>query len=182
MVTKFRLAFFVLLITAVGLTSCSLTNKLYSLTGNKPDKQAKTKVPKPKKTKAAQLVTIATPQETQTSDGDNQIANPASQNCEEKGGTLTIQKNGSGGEYGICTFEDNKQCEEWAMMYGECPVGGIRITGYVTAAAQYCAISGGEYTVTGDSGTDKEQGTCSFKNGKKCDAWDFYNGKCDKNQ
>ncbi|MCP4210111.1 MAG: DUF333 domain-containing protein [Halieaceae bacterium] len=107
------------------------------------------------------------------------IANPASENCVEQGGTLSIQKRGDGGEYGVCLFEDNKQCEEWAMLNGECPAGGIRITGYITPAAQYCAITGGEYKVTGIDNTDQEQGTCTFKNGKTCDAWDYYAGKCD---
>ncbi len=107
------------------------------------------------------------------------IANPASENCGKQGGTLSIQKRGDGGEYGVCVFEDNKQCEEWAMLRGECPNGGIRITGYITPAAQYCAITGGEYKVTGNSKTGQEQGTCTFKNGKTCDVWDYFAGKCD---
>jgi putative hemolysin/predicted metal-dependent phosphoesterase TrpH len=57
------------------------------------------------------------------------IANPASVNCINKGGTLSIQKSADGGEYGICTFEDNRQCEEWALFRGECPAGGRKITG-----------------------------------------------------
>jgi putative hemolysin len=40
------------------------------------------------------------------------LANPASKNCVDHGGTLTIRKRTDGGEYGICVFEDNKQCEE----------------------------------------------------------------------
>lgn len=108
------------------------------------------------------------------------IANPASVNCINKGGTLSIQKRDDGGEYGICIFEDNRQCEEWALFRGECPVGGRKITGYVTPAAQYCAITGGSYKVTDQSNTDKEQGTCTFKNGKSCDVWDYYSGKCSK--
>lgn len=52
------------------------------------------------------------------------------------------------------------------MFRGECPVGGIKITGYITPAAQYCAITGGKYQVTGNSNTDKEEGTCTFKKGK----------------
>jgi putative hemolysin len=109
------------------------------------------------------------------------IANPASENCVKQGGTLSIQKSGSGGEYGVCIFEDNRQCEEWAMYNGDCPVGGIKITGYITPAAIYCAISGGEYTITGESNTDNEQGTCTFKNGKTCGVWDYFNGKCGPN-
>src|SRR5512141_2262274 len=65
------------------------------------------------------------------------MANPASTNCVDQGGTLSIQKRGDGGEYGICLFEDNRQCEEWALMRGECPAGGIKITGYITSASQY---------------------------------------------
>ena len=107
-----------------------------------------------------------------------QIANPASQNCIQQGGTLSIQTRGDGGQYGICLFEDNRQCEEWALLRGDCPVGGVKITGYVTPAAQYCVITGGEYVVTGNSNTDNEQGTCTFKDGTQCDAWAYYNGTC----
>ncbi len=108
------------------------------------------------------------------------MPNPASVNCTDKGGTLTIEKDGSGGEYGVCVFEDNRQCEEWALMNGECPDGGLKITGYITNAAIYCAITGGEYAITGNSGVDDEQGTCTFPSGNSCDVWDYYNGKCEK--
>ena len=63
------------------------------------------------------------------SDSKTGIANPASVNCINKGGTLSIQKRSDGGEYGICIFEDNRQCEEWALFRGECPVGGKKVTG-----------------------------------------------------
>ena len=62
------------------------------------------------------------------SDGKTGIANPASVNCINKGGTLSIQKRGDGGEYGVCIFEDNRQCEEWALFRGECPAGGKKVT------------------------------------------------------
>jgi putative hemolysin len=105
------------------------------------------------------------------------MANPASVNCTKQGGTLSIQKNGTGGEYGVCMFEDNRQCEEWALLRDECPVGGLKVTGYVTPAAQYCAITGGTYTVTGNSNTPNETGTCT-KAGKTCDATAYWNGGC----
>lgn len=111
-------------------------------------------------------------------DGKTGIANPASVNCIEKGGTLSIQKRGDGGEYGVCLFKDNRQCEEWALFRGECPVGGRKVTGYITPAARYCVITGGSYKATGQSNTDKEQGTCTSYNGKICDVWDYYNGRC----
>ena len=106
------------------------------------------------------------------------VANPASENCIKQGGTVSIVARGDGGQYGICTFEDNRQCEEWALLRGDCPIGGVKVTGYITPAAQYCAITGGTYAVTGNSGADDEQGTCTFKDGAQCAAWDYYNGKC----
>ena len=106
------------------------------------------------------------------------LANPASENCAEKGGTLSIEKRGDGGEYGVCVFDDNMQCEEWAMMRGDCPEGGIKVTGYITPAARYCAITGGEYAVTGKSGAEDEEGTCTLPDGKECDVWKYYNGDC----
>jgi putative hemolysin len=128
------------------------------------------------------VIIIQEPVQGQPPQGGAQIANPASVNCDNKGGTLTIVKRGDGGEYGICTFTDNLQCEEWAMFRGDCPVGGIKVTGYVTTAAVYCAITGGDYNVTGQSNTEQEQGTCTFKNGKSCDVWDYWNGKCSTEQ
>ena len=109
------------------------------------------------------------------------IANPASENCIKQGGTLSIVERGDGGQYGICMFEDNRQCEEWALLRGDCPVGGLKVTGYFTEAARYCAITGGTYAITGESNTDNEQGTCTFKNGAVCDVWAYYNGVCDPN-
>jgi len=111
-----------------------------------------------------------------------QIANPASENCIKKGGQLKIMKRVDGGEYGVCIFPDNMQCEEWAMFRGDCPVGGIKVTGYITPAAVFCAITGGQYTVTGQANTPTEQGACTFKNGKSCDVWEYYNGKCSAEQ
>ncbi|MFQ5787598.1 MAG: DUF333 domain-containing protein [Thermodesulfobacteriota bacterium] len=110
-----------------------------------------------------------------------QLANPASENCVEKGGKLIIEKRGDGGEYGICLFEDNRQCEEWAMFRGNCTVGGIKVTGYITPAARYCAITGGEYTITANSNMENEQGICTFRDRKKCDVWQYYHGKCGPN-
>jgi hypothetical protein len=107
-----------------------------------------------------------------------QIANPASQNCVARGGMLRIESQPGGGQYGVCIFEDNRQCEEWAMFRGACPVGGLRVTGYITAAARYCAITGGRYTVIANSGTADEQGACSLPDGKACAAGAYYAGTC----
>lgn len=106
------------------------------------------------------------------------IANPASVNCIRQGGVLSIRKRGDGGEYGVCIFASGRQCEEWAMFYGECPAGGIDIKGYITQAARYCAITGGKYDVIGNADTSQEKGTCLFKNGRSCDALDYFSGRC----
>lgn len=50
------------------------------------------------------------------------LANPASINCEQKGGLVKIE-NGSGGQFGLCIFADGSSCEEWAFYRGECSVG-----------------------------------------------------------
>jgi putative hemolysin len=107
-----------------------------------------------------------------------QLANPASQNCVKQGGALKIERHPDGGQYGVCVFTDNYQCEEWAMFRGQCPVGGLRVTGYVTPAARYCAITGGRYAVVANSGASDEQGRCALPDGKSCDAVGYYDGKC----
>jgi putative hemolysin len=105
------------------------------------------------------------------------LANPASSNCAAKGGRTVVEKRVPG-EFGVCVFDDNRQCEEWAMLRGECPVGGIRVAGYATPAARYCAITGGTYAVIGASNTASERGTCAFAGGATCDAAAYYDGSC----
>jgi len=126
------------------------------------------------------LLVEATDARAQGQSAPTGLANPASQNCAARGGTLRIERRPDGGEYGVCVFADNYQCEEWAMLRGHCPVGGLRVTGYVTAAARYCAITGGRYAVTGRSGAADEQGVCSLPGGKACDASAYYSGTCSR--
>ncbi len=99
-----------------------------------------------------------------------QLANPASVRCVEKGGALRMERRADGGKYRACVFTDNYQCEEWAKFRGECPAGGLRVTGYITPAARYCAINGGRYTVVANSGTADVQGACALPCGKACEA------------
>jgi len=130
--------------------------------------------PAPPPTQPAATAVPAAP----TSEGGGaSMSNPASDNCTKQGGDhLTIEKRGDGGEFGVCWFEDARQCEEWALLRGDCPVGGLKVTGY-GPQGRYCAITGGQYTVTG-GGMTNEQGTCAFKNDKQCDGADYFNGKC----
>jgi putative hemolysin len=48
-----------------------------------------------------------------------EMANPASVNCINAGGKLTIQRNPQG-EIGMCKLPSGKVCEEWALFRGEC--------------------------------------------------------------
>lgn len=109
-----------------------------------------------------------------------QLANPASVRCTEQGGTLKIEKRPDGGQYGVCTFVDNYQCEEWALFRGECPKGGLRVTGYVTPAGRFCAITGGRYAVSSPPSAAVEKGVCSLPGGKTCDADAYYAGTCSR--
>lgn len=100
------------------------------------------------------------------------MANPASVNCLEQGGTLEIRQNKLG-EYGVCLFEDNRQCEEWALLRGECPVGGLKITGYDNEAEIFCAITGGQV-----EGVGTDTPMCKRVDGTYCNAQANFDGDC----
>ncbi|MEL0089948.1 MAG: DUF333 domain-containing protein [Rhodospirillales bacterium] len=72
------------------------------------------------------------------------LANPASTYCLEKGGQLFLEQDKDGARHGICIFEDNRQCEEWALFRDSCPIGGIKVTGYSSWEEKFCAIRGGK--------------------------------------
>lgn len=48
------------------------------------------------------------------------LPNPASVNCEELGGILTIKNDAEGGQVGFCTLPDQSVCEEWSLLRNEC--------------------------------------------------------------
>lgn len=99
------------------------------------------------------------------------LANPASQNCIKQGGTVSIMTRGDGGEFGLCNFEDNMSCEEWALLRGECPVGGVKTTGFDTQAQMYCAWLGGQTLAVPNA-------TCTLPGGSTCSTNDLYDGTC----
>ena len=71
-----------------------------------------------------------------------------SQNCESQGGSRTVER-AFDGEIGVCVFGGSRQCEEWALLLGECPRGGIPVAGYATSFERHCAIRGGRMTIPG---------------------------------
>jgi putative hemolysin len=119
--------------------------------------------------------TVTTPETTgDTSDVGQPVglANPASKNCISKGGTLEMRNN-KNGQYGVCLFEDNRQCEEWALLRGDCPEGGLKITGYDNDAEIYCAITGGQV-----EGVGTETPMCKRIDGTLCNAQANLDGDC----
>ena len=100
------------------------------------------------------------------------LANPATTNCLEKGGQIVMKEN-KGGQYGVCLFEDNRQCEEWALLRGQCPVGGRKITGYEDEAQVYCAITGGEV-----QGLGTATPMCQRVDGTLCTVQANFDGEC----
>lgn len=100
------------------------------------------------------------------------MANPASQNCVDKGGRIEMRENNKG-QYGVCLFEDNRQCEEWALFRNECPVGGLKITGYENEAQIFCAITGGKV-----EGVGTETPMCKRIDGTYCNAQANLDGEC----
>lgn len=102
-------------------------------------------------------------------------ANPASLNCKQASGTLRILKRGDGGEYGVCRFEDGRECEEWAMLLGFCPPGGVEVAQYKEPAVRYCVLRGGR---AGASDTGAPGAVCQLPGGVACGVEDFHAGRC----
>jgi len=100
------------------------------------------------------------------------LANPASTNCVAQGGRLEMRQS-QRGEYGVCLFEDNRQCEECALLRGECPVGGLKITGYENEAQIYCAITGGQV-----EGVGTQTPMCKRIDGTYCNVQANLDGDC----
>ncbi|MDD4271974.1 MAG: DUF333 domain-containing protein [Patescibacteria group bacterium] len=100
------------------------------------------------------------------------LANPASANCVQKGGKLETRNN-KNGQYGVCLFEDNRQCEEWALFRDQCPAGGVKITGYDNDAEIFCAITGGQV-----EGVGTKTPMCKRVDGTYCNAQANLDGDC----
>jgi len=56
------------------------------------------------------------------------MPNPASVSCVQAGGSVDIKKDGSGNEYGMCTFKNGTSCEEWALFRNEGCLPGLSVT------------------------------------------------------
>jgi len=101
----------------------------------------------------------------------NALANPASQFCADSGGKLRIETRGDGGQYGVCDLGDNRLCEEWALLRGNCPIEGLKVTGYTSPQQVYCVITGGSLS--------EDQGECLMLSGSICKLEALWMGQCD---
>jgi putative hemolysin/predicted secreted protein len=115
------------------------------------------------------------------------LPNPASVYCGQAGGTLEIEKDASGGEYGMCTFKNGTTCEEWALFRGEgCRAGVAAVTttapsaapsaGMANPASVACVNAGGSLMIKKDA-SGGEYGMCTFKNGTTCEEWALFRGE-----
>jgi putative hemolysin len=77
-----------------------------------------------------------------------ELASRAIQHCAAEGGKRVVERAVDGG-IGVCVFPNNRQCEEWALLRGDCPRGGIPVAGYATTSERHCAIRGARMTIPG---------------------------------
>jgi putative hemolysin/predicted secreted protein len=126
-----------------------------------------------------------TPQTTTvaTTPAASQIANPASVNCGQIGGTTEIKTDATGGQYGMCNFGNGTSCEEWALFRGEgCKAGVAAVAttaasaGMANPASVACVNAGGKLEIkkNADGG---EYGMCTFTNGTSCEEWALFRGE-----
>lgn len=52
-----------------------------------------------------------------------EIPNPAAVYCEQQGGRIELRTDETGGQSGVCVFDDGSECDEWAYYRGECQPG-----------------------------------------------------------
>ena len=54
---------------------------------------------------------------------DISLPNPAAVFCEQHAGRNENRTDSSGGQYGVCVFDDGSECDQWAFFRGECQPG-----------------------------------------------------------
>ena len=126
------------------------------------------------------LVTVAMFAPVSSAMAHSSLANPASVYCEQQGGQLEIRTDPDGGQYGVCTFADSSECEEWAFYRGECQPGE-HAAGLANPASVYCAQQGGKLEIRADD-AEGQVGICVFDDGSECEEWSFYRGECKPDQ
>jgi putative hemolysin len=69
------------------------------------------------------VVAVALMLNMQVQSASTQIANPASQFCQQHGYNVQIETAIDGSQSGNCVSPSGRVCEEWAYFRGECSLG-----------------------------------------------------------
>jgi putative hemolysin len=124
-----------------------------------------------------------TGQASATATPETKIANPATANCELKGFRSQIRTTVDGSQYGVCSFPDGSECEEWAFYRGECApapektTSGFDNSQIANPASAYCQEKGGKMEIrTAEDGS--QNGICVFPDKSECEEWAFFKGEC----
>ena len=90
------------------------------------------------------------------------LANPASVYCQGLGFEEESRENELG-QYGVCTFPDDSECDTWDFLAGRC---GVEYS--------YCAQQGFDLKST----EERNIGTCVFDDGSSCSEFEYFQGDC----
>ncbi len=123
---------------------------------------------------------VASPTNTPADQGIG-LPNPASVNCEQKGGKLDIRTAADGSQSGVCVFPDGSECDEWQFYRGECSPKAQEVLqpapGMANPASVNCEAKGGKVEMRTDA-NGGQYGMCVFPDGSECDEWQFFRGEC----
>lgn len=97
--------------------------------------------------------------------------NPAFKNCIDLGGVITQHPLGIDAAYSACVFGKGHECEVWSLYNRRCSFEYHDTTTGLSAAAQYCIRTGGEYLQA-----TKE---CKFFDTFVCPVNQYYLQQCD---
>ena len=106
------------------------------------------------------------------------VETPATKLCTSNGGQIVIKKNSKDLEYGVCVFDDKKECELWTMFRSQCPKWGVDIRAYKSDEETYCAITGWSLVqATATCTLPSKIGTCSITDYFAKGVWCALSGK-----
>lgn len=90
------------------------------------------------------------------------LANPASVYCQGLGYREETRSNADG-QYGVCIFPDNSECDTWDFLAGRCG-----------QEHSYCVKNG--YAI--QSELNSNIATCVFTDGSSCLEMEYFQGEC----
>ena len=106
------------------------------------------------------------------------VPNPAADFCTSQNATrYEIRGAPDGSRHGVCILPDGTACGEWEYYRGNCTAASTPGKAIADPAENLCLSRGYMYqTRTGPNGT--EYAFCIFPDGKGCEVYEYYLGKC----